>query len=177
MARVALFTVGILHAPDGPRVQGFFDRGDATFAAAEASPGFMGRCLYDEATEADTWGVATQPVVFDQEEFTDRVAQTLSVWRDLDSVFAFAYSGLHGEAISKRKEWFLHSQWPSYVAWWVDDIHTPSWQEAYERYEKLRRDGPSPDAFSFKHSFGPDGQPITIDRTVVKRTTQRTAEK
>ena len=177
MAKVAFMTIGLLHAPYGdPRVQGFFDRGDANFATAEASPGFMGRSQYDEATEADTWGASTQPALFNSEAYLDRTPQTLSVWHDLESVFAFAYSSVHDEALSKRKEWFVHPEWPSYVAWWVDDAHTPSWQEAYERYEQLRRDGSSPNAFDFKRPFEPDGHPITIDRAVVKRITQRTTE-
>ena len=85
------------------------------------------------------------------------------------SVFAFTYNGIHAEALSKRKEWFEHPKWPSYVAWWVEAEHTPSWEEAYERYDKLHREGSSPEAFDFKHPFGADGQPVKIDREVVKR--------
>ena len=55
---------------------------------------------------------------------------TLTVWDDLESVFAFAYYGVHGEALSKRKEWFVPPEWPTYVAWWVDDDHQPDWEEA-----------------------------------------------
>lgn len=56
---------------------------------------------------------------------------TLSLWADLESVFAFAYNGVHAglnaEALKHRKEWFLTPEWPTYVAWWVEDNHEPDW--------------------------------------------------
>ena len=169
MPRVALMTIGVLHeSPGDPRVQGFLDRVDANFAAAESSSGFVGRSLYDAEIEAHTYGAATQPADFTCEQYGDRVAQTLSVWDNLESLCAFAYSGIHAEALRKRREWFVHPERPIYVAWWIDDTAIPSWREAYERYEKLRRDGPSPEAFDFKHPFGPDGQPVAIVRAAGK---------
>jgi hypothetical protein len=172
-----MMTIGVLHAPTGdPRVQGFIDRVDANFAAAEGSSGFVGRSLFDAETEVHTWGDVSKPAHFTDELYVDRVAQTLSVWQDLETVFAFAYSGLHAESLIKGREWFVHSEWPVYVAWWIDDTAIPSWQEACERYEKLRRDGPSPAAFDFKHPFGPDGQPVAIDRRVAKRHAQQHTE-
>ncbi|NKQ35372.1 MAG: DUF3291 domain-containing protein [Chloroflexi bacterium] len=123
----------------------------------------------DETAGAHTWQGRSNPPIFKDEEFSDRTPQTLSLWDDLESVFAFAYNGIHAEALSKRKEWFEHPKWPFYVAWWVEDEYTPSWEEAYERYDKLLRDGSSPEAFDFKHPFGSDGQPVKIDREVVKR--------
>ena len=173
MARVALMTTGILYGPVGdPRVQGFMDRLDGIWAAADANPdyiasdGFIG--LSGPESAAGPWGTQTCPTIFISEGYADRVAQTLTLWRSLESAFLFAYSGVHAEALGLRKEWFVKSEWPSYVAWWVDDDHTPAWQEACERYDRLYRDGPSPDAFSFKQAFGVDGLPYKIDREALK---------
>ncbi len=93
---------------------------------------------------------------------------TLSLWRDLESVFAFAYFGVHAEALSHGRDWFVKPEWPSYVAWWVADDHRPDWSEAKTRLEQLHDNGPSPQAFSFKSPFGPDGARIVIDRAAVR---------
>jgi len=67
----------------------------------------------------------------------DQLAMTLSLWRDLESVAAFSYRGIHGDALSKRAEWFMKGPWPSYVAWWVDEHHQPTWREAVDRIDQL----------------------------------------
>ena len=100
---------------------------------------------------------------------------TAGFTKDLESAFAFAYAGVHAEALSRRKEWFLAPAWPTYVAWWVPDDHTPDWHEATARHEHLHDNGPSPYAFDFKHPFGPDGNPVDIDRVRVKVKMERNA--
>src|SRR5512145_1112259 len=88
MARLAFMTSGVLLAPYGdPRVQGLADRTPAAFAAAEASVGFIARWYEDAAAEANTWGEWAAPAIFRGAAYQDRVSQTLSLWRDLESVF------------------------------------------------------------------------------------------
>ena len=74
--------------------------------------------------------------------------------------------------LSKRKEWFVPPEWPTYVAWWVDDDHQPDWVEAAERHEHLHDKGPTPHAFTFKTAFTPTGDAFDLDRerVAVKRT-------
>jgi hypothetical protein len=177
MAKVAFFTFGILHEVQGhPQVQGFFDRIARNFATAEQSDGFRGRSTLNPETGQHSWGERPSPRFFlgDEHEGT-RAPRTLSLWEDLESVFAFAYSGVHAEALSRRKEWFLKPEWPTYVAWWVPDDHTPDWHEAKIRHEHLHDYGPSPYAFDFKHPFGPDGNPIEMDRALVKLKIEKNA--
>lgn len=170
MARVAFMTTGVLHAPgDDPRVQGFVDRTDAVFALAESGDGFLGRDIPVGTTGERSWGDWAAPAIFQKEADAGRMAQTLSLWRDLESVSAFAYNGLHAEALSKRKEWFVTPAWSSYVAWWVDDDHTPSWQEACERFDRLHREGSTSVAFNFKQPFDSNGQVVELDRASIKR--------
>ncbi len=109
------------------------------------------------------------PTVFRAPEFAGRVAHTPSVWRDLESVMAYSYGGLHAEALAKRKDWFEHGTWPGYVVWWVGDDQPVTWDEAHRRYELLYHQGSSPDAFNFKQPFSPDGHPHTINRDEVKK--------
>ncbi|MDB5060154.1 MAG: domain containing protein [Chloroflexi bacterium] len=152
MARVAFSTFGIMREKSGhPQVQGFLDRISATFAAADAAPGFLGGPDRNGALAPSF----LDPALRDQE------ASTVSLWEDLHSVWAFAYRGLHAEALQHRREWFGEPAWPNYVAWWVEDDHMPSWPEAAERYQHLHDHGSTAFAFTFKKPFGADGGPLT----------------
>jgi Domain of unknown function (DUF3291) len=42
------------------------------------------------------------------------------------------------------------------VLWWIPARHIPTVGEAIERLERLRRDGPSPAAFTFRVPFDAD---------------------
>jgi hypothetical protein len=145
-------------------MKGFFERNEATFAAAEANPGFYAAAENDEA---DPWHAVTRPAIFAAEEYAGRVADTLSVWKDLEAVYAFAYTGLHARALHRRKEWFVEGEWLVYVAWWVEDDQIPTWDEAYERHALLQREGATPAAFDFKEPFDAAGRPYRINREAI----------
>ena len=163
MARIAFHTFGVLRAPYGDAtVQGFIDRVPTVFAAADRADGFLLR-LPDRTPEERQ----CHPHFYDPRVHPD-VALTVSVWRDLESVYAYAYHGVHREALQKRTEWFVPPQWPTYVAWWLDDETLPTHIEAIARIERLHDHGPTPDAFTFRAPFDAAGQPthlrVTVDR-------------
>lgn len=177
--RVAFMTFGIMVGPWGDqRVEGFEGRIPSTFAAAAAHPGFVGRSklegwvdgLPEEAQDRGPWGPYRRTAFFPDPEGEegDREASTLSLWADLESVYAFAYGGPHLEALRHRTEWFTERRWPSYVAWWVGDDETPSWVEAAERLEHLHENGPTPFAFDFHQPYDATGSPRPRP-TVVRR--------
>lgn len=167
MAKIVFMTTGLLHEPMGhPRVQGFMRRIPGVYGAAAASEGFLGF----PAEQGDP-----TPLVYRTGEFAGRAPTTLSVWRDLESVFAFSYAGVHAEALGKRHEWFVPSEFPGYAAWWVPDDQEPTWPEAHERFGRLCYAGPGVHAFDFRHALGPDGQPYRIDREAVKALMARNA--
>jgi len=152
MSRVAFYTFGILRAARGhTQVQGFVDRVPDVFAAAADAPGYIVR-LPDRTTEERQ----RNPHFFNPCIHTG-VALTLSVWADLASVYAYAYGGLHREALQKRGEWFVPPQWPPYAAWWVGDDELPTYTDAIARIEHLHDCGPTPDAFTFRHPFDAQG--------------------
>jgi Domain of unknown function (DUF3291) len=160
MAKLAFVNIGILLQPFGdPQVRGFEERISSVFKVAESSQGLI--ALHGDAPSV--------PDLFRAPEFAGRVAQNLSEWQNLESLMAYAYGGLHGEAFAKRKEWFAHGAWPGTAAWWVGDDQPVTWEEAHRRYELLHHRGSSPDAFNFKQPFSPDGDPYSIDRDEVKR--------
>ena len=83
-------------------------------------------------------------------------------------MYTFAYRDLHGEAFHKRRDWFLKPEWPTYVAWWVEDDHIPNRQEAYDRHLHLYDHEPSPHAFNFKQLFDEQGDPVVLDRETIE---------
>lgn len=160
MEKLAFVNIAILLQPFGdPQVRGFEERISSVFEVAEGSQGFV--VLHGDAPDV--------PNMFRAPEFAGRVAQNLSVWQNLESLMAYAYGGLHGEAFAKRKDWIAHGAWPGTAAWWVGKDQPVTWEEAHRRYELLHHRGSSPEAFNFKQAFAPDGVPYTIDRAMVKK--------
>ena len=165
-------------APDDPIMKGFTDRIDGVFDSAHNTEGFIGR--YDrfsgefhrgahpsEAVHAPGHpGVGSDSHVDFYAELPGLIAETLSIWTNLESVAAFSYRGLHSEALSKRAKWFAKSDHPVYVAWWVDDDddQLPNWTEAGRRLTHLHDHGPTPTAFDFKSPFDHTGTPTKLDR-------------
>ncbi len=166
-------TFGVLYEPrTGARSKGFIDRLPAALAVAERSEGFIGRSYLDPATGRHSWGDSVCPS-FTPADKLSHLAHTFSLWRDLESVYAFAYSHLHAEALRLRRDWFPEPDHPGYVAWWVADDHTPSVREATDRLEQLHAEGPTPAAFTFKVAFDADGHPAPLDRDLIKAKIER----
>lgn len=173
MARIAFFTFGILHEPAGhERVQGFVDLIDPVFNDVEEADGFIDRAKTVDLDDTKTsferdygkWGTLTTPrfyaITLNPDENT--VAQTLSVWKDLQTVSRFSYQTLHAEALRGRKQWFIDPTYPSHVAWWIDDNHQPTWKDACERHEHLHDNGATPYAFDLRKPFDENGDSISL---------------
>ncbi len=170
--RVAFTTFAILKKPYGnPEVQEFDDRTPDVFLEAESASGFIARAkevnnsnLSNFQRDWGQWGRFSVPRFYTlgRESDTDQRASTISLWKDLASVFSFTYSGLHKEALRKRMEWFLEPKWPTYAIWWVEDDHIPQWQEACDKLEMLHDLGPTPRAFNFRTCFDAHGNPVSI---------------
>jgi heme-degrading monooxygenase HmoA len=172
MPRIAFMTMGILQASTSvPLVQGYLSRIEANFNAAEGSRGYIDHSRYLPELDDYDWGGLQIPVMFQSNELKDRRLMTLSLWRDLESVMAFAYTGLHAEALRYRREWFIRGVFPNYVAWWVGDNETPTWREACKRYENLYYNGSTTEAFDFRQPFCSDGKAVRVERDILSRRT------
>ena len=168
MARVAFYTFGILQEAFGhPCVQGFVDMASLVFDAAEKSEGFINRYRSLDAVDSINWGEEVYPDI-NRGGGGKMPISTLSLWRDLESVFAFAYHGIHAEALRSGRDWITETGRPSYVVWWVDDSVIPTHTDAVQRLEFLHDHGSSAHAFNFKQPYGPDNSESKIDRTRVK---------
>jgi hypothetical protein len=142
---LAQLNVGRLVAPVGSEaLAGFVAQLEPINALADGSPGFVWRLQ----TEA---GDATSIRPTDDDLFLIN----MSVWSSLDALRSFTYSTAHVGVLRQRRAWFERSATAHLVLWWVPAGHIPTIAEALARLDRLRSEGPSPEAFTFRTPFEP----------------------
>jgi hypothetical protein len=132
----------ILGSMDGPVMAEFAANLDRINALAESSEGFVWR-LKDESNNATSIPVTDDPFLI----------VNLSVWRTIDDLFAYVYRSPHAEYVRRRAEWFERMREMMMAFWYVPAGHEPTVAEAMERVEHIRRNGPTPYAFTFKRRY------------------------
>jgi hypothetical protein len=143
---LAQLNVARLLAPlDAPEIADFVALLEPINRLAEESPGFVWRLRSLD-------GDATAIRAFDDA----MIIVNLTVWDSLESLRAFAYASGHVEVLRRRREWFERMATAHLAMWWVPAGHRPTIDEASDRLERLRRDGPTPMAFTFRAPFEPD---------------------
>jgi hypothetical protein len=143
---LAVFNIGRITAPlDSPQLKPFMDGLDHLNALGEQAPGFVWRYIAEGTNNA----TAARP--YDDDE----VIVNFGVWESREQLWDFVYRSEHLDFLRRRRDWFQHLTEPFLVLWWVPAGSIPSIAEAKERLEQLRRDGPTPDAFTFRQPFEP----------------------
>ena len=176
MHKLAFLTIGLMHEEvTSARSKGFLDRAPGVYVAADQSDGFDSRSIRDYNTWMHSWGKIATPACYACAGDDKRLATTLSLWQDLESVAAFAYHGPHGEALTKRRDWFPQTELPVYVAWWVPADASISWPDGAERIDHLHTHGSTPYAFTFSKPFDAQGNPVRLDAAAVKLKAERNA--
>ncbi len=151
--RVHLVQLNIarMRAPlDDPLMKEFVDRLEPLNAIADEAPGFVWRLQGEE-------GNAIAIRAFED----DRLLINMSVWTSIESLRDYVYRGVHTEPLKRRQEWFETMDGPTSVLWWVPAGHVPTAAEARETLDRLRRNGPTATAFTFKDSFAPPETTLT----------------
>jgi hypothetical protein len=134
-------------ALDHPQMRDFVANLDRINALAEAAPGFIWRLRDEAAAAPNPPPLASNTLV------------NMSTWRDIESLADFAYRTAHVEIMRRKREWMIPATQATLVLWWVPAGHRPSVQEAVDRLETLRREGPCPQAFTFGRRFEPQALP------------------
>ncbi len=139
---LAHFNWSALRAPVGdPLVAPFADAIEKVNAKAEASDGFVWRCGVEDAEgKRIGWDLFTE---------NPTMIASFSVWETPEALGHFVHKTVHGAFLKRGADWFLPSQGPRYVLWWVPIGHIPAIEEAREKVTRLERDGPSDAAFTF----------------------------
>lgn len=144
---LAQVNVGRLRAPlDSATSAGFVALLEPLNALADAAPGFVWRLTDEDGDDATGLRI-----------YGDDVLVNMSVWESREALWNFAYRSAHMDALRRRREWFLRMAEPITAMWWVPAGHLPSLDEARERLDRLRRDGPGPEAFTFRQAYDPAG--------------------
>jgi hypothetical protein len=146
---LAQLNVARLRAPvDSPELAGFVAELAPVNALADGAPGFVWRLQSDGADDA----TAFRPYPED-----DMIMINCSVWASLETLWEFVYRTVHLDVMRQRREWFHRLLEPYTVLWWVPAGHLPAIEEAVARLARLRADGPSEHAFTFKQPYPPPG--------------------
>ncbi|MBC8280979.1 MAG: DUF3291 domain-containing protein [Chloroflexi bacterium] len=174
MAKVVLYTFAIFKETRNSEYnKEFNDRNPFVYVSAENSPGFVDRSgqswKRNHADRNADWGNRDASPRFLTTGKHRDTAATLSVWDDVESVYAFTYAGFHAEVLKMRDDWFVKGDWPAYVSWWIPDGETPIQAHGAERLEHLHDNGSTAYAFDFKAPFDADGQPLTMDRQKIQQ--------
>ena len=131
-----------LYDMEDGRMAGFADRLAEINALADAAPGFIWR-LQDDAGDATSIRVSDDP----------RLIVNLSVWISVEALHHFAYRTAHAELIAARRDWFHHAKDAYQALWWIPTGTLPTPDEGLARIERLRLEGPTETAFTFKVRF------------------------
>ena len=165
---LALYTFGIFKKPAADVANdGFQLRNDPLLKLVDQTPGMIARSGYTNEPGPESWGIQVYPRFY-IEQGDGFSPSTLSIWRDLESVFAFTYFGLHAEALAHGREWFKKPEWPPYVLWWIKAGEHPNWADGVLRHELLHDTGPSAFAFNFKYAFDAKGKSVILDHAYAK---------
>jgi hypothetical protein len=157
---LAQINVGRTLAPlDDPQLAGFVERLDDINALADRSPGFVWR-LQSESGNATDIQVSADP----------NFIVNMSVWEDLDALFAYVYRSDHLQVMAQRRQWFEKPSGAFMALWWLPAGTLPDVAEGLERIALLERSGATPEAFTFKQPFDAEGR--RIDRTALLRTVE-----
>jgi hypothetical protein len=141
---LAVFNVARMVAPlDSPQLKAFMDGLDSINALGERAPGFIWRYTAEGTNNA----TAARPMG-DQD-----VIVNFGVWESRDHLWEFVYRSQHLDFLRRRRDWFHPAVEPYLVLWWVPAGYIPTIEEAVARLQHLQREGPTPDAFTFRDFF------------------------
>lgn len=145
---LAQFNIGRMLAPiDDPIMEGFRSQLDPINTLADESPGFVWRL---QTADGNATAIRAYP--------DPLVAVNLSLWESLEALHAFVYKSRHLGPLRDRRLWFEPPTEAILVLWWIPKGHIPTVEEAKERLEELRANGPSPRGFTFREPFPPPGE-------------------
>jgi hypothetical protein len=144
MWHLAQLNVGRSLEPlDSPALQDFMDALDPINALADVAPGFVWRLQTESGNATDIKAMPDDPLFI----------LNMSVWESLEALGDFVYRSDHVAIMRQRATWFERMTEAIVVLWWVPAGTIPTVVDALERLDRLRRDGPSADAFTFRQPF------------------------
>ena len=134
-------------------MSGLASRVDEINRLAEESPGFVWRLPGSQATPE-----ALEPFEGDFPGFhRDRFFYNMSVWESLEDLRNYTFFSTHAELLNERHQWVDSIVGASVALWWIPIGHRPSIAESADRLRSVRRNGPTPFAFTMRKAFPAPG--------------------
>lgn len=141
--QLAQINIARARAPlDHPSMRDFVELLDAVNALADATPGFVWR-LKTEAGDSSGIRAYEDPLMI----------INMSVWRDIEALRAYVYKSSHAYVFRRRKDWFSPIDTPSLGLWWIPAGEIPTVEDGKACLERLARNGPARDGFTFNKAF------------------------
>ena len=134
---------------DDPLMAGFMAQLEPLNALADSMPGFVWRLQTDD-------GDATAIKAFNN----PLILFNLTVWESVEALEAYVYKSDHLGAVKDRLQWFERPKKAPFALWWIEAGHLPTVDEAKSRLECLWANGATPEAFTFRQRFSPNGDAI-----------------
>ena len=129
---------------EDPSMEGFVSRLEEINQLADTASGFVWRLQSDS-------GNATYVRPYED----DRILVNMSVWATIDDLRHYVFETAHGEVMRNRRAWFEKMSEAYSALWWVPVGEIPSVEQAKERLESIRNNGPTAYAFTFKSVYEP----------------------
>ena len=143
---IAQMNVGrALYPLDDPRMADFMDNLALINGLGEATVGFVWRLADEDGAGATSIKAYDDP----------NIIINLTVWENLDALYAFTYKSDHGKYFARRREWFDRDN-SHLVIWYIPAGELPTPEEGKARLEYLAQHGPTPYAFNFKQRYSVD---------------------
>jgi hypothetical protein len=140
---LAQYNLARLLAPLGdPRSADFVAALERINTLGDRTPGFVWRLQTEDGTSTSV-RVRNDPLIL----------VNFTVWESIEALFEFAYRSDHVDVYRRRGEWFEKPAEAHLVMWWIPAGRIPTIDEAEERLDCLRANGPTPRAFTFKKRF------------------------
>lgn len=127
---------------EDPIMASFVQRIDEINSLAENSKGFIWRFQDDQ-------GDATYLRPFED----PRILFNMSVWEEIEDLMNYVYTSKHLELLKSKNEWFTKLGEAHLALWWIEKGRLPSVEEALNKLDFIKKNGPSQEVFTFAKRF------------------------
>lgn len=146
--------LGVISTED-PNAQFFFSQLPGIFAAADKEETLY---WHNHALRTQDGHFLTFEEVFAaaDEGFANPDVITMAGWRDVNALHAFAYRfDQHRDGMKKLRDWSDRSVGATMAMWWAPKSERITIRQGWNKIQKLRAEGPSPDVFTLQTRFDP----------------------
>lgn len=121
-----------------PRMTEFADALEDVYGLAEVHNGFIWRISDGDAEQ--------QLIAMGHDE---RTSATVSVWESVEALKDYTFQTRHGTFLELASAWFEKVEGPQLVLWNAEHTDQPTFREAFERLEHLKKYGDTSRAYGW----------------------------